>query len=201
MSTETPSASTVSAQKQRTARYLIGAGIVVALLGVAAILSPFIAGVGLSITIGALLVLGGLTHIAHAFSARGWAGSLWQIILAVVYATAGISLLANPVLGLTTLTFLLIAYLAISGLLEVMIGVKMRPNSQWRWFIASGGVSLLLSGLLWAGFPSNAEWAVGLLVGLHFLTTGLTLVAAGYFGQESSTTSGEETAESSPRSG
>lgn len=186
MSTETPSTSTVSAHQQRTSRYLIGAGILVVLLGVAAILSPFVAGVGLSITLGALLVVGGLTHTAHAFSARGWAGSLWQIALAVIYAVAGISLLANPVLGLTTLTLLLIAYLAISGLLEVILGVQIRPEPQWGWFIASGSVSLLLSGLLWAGFPSNAEWAVGLLVGFHFLTTGFTLIVVGYLGQESS---------------
>jgi uncharacterized membrane protein HdeD (DUF308 family) len=201
MSADTRTSSTVPAAQQRSSRYLIGAGIVVALLGLLAILAPFVTGIGLSITLGVLLVVGALAHVAHAFSARGWTGSLWQIVLGVVYAVAGVSLLVNPVLGLTTLTLLLIGYLAASGIVELVIGVKMRPDSQWGLFVASGAVSLVLAGLLWAGFPGNVVWAVGLLVGIHLLTTGATLAAVGYFGGEASTPSGEETPEGSPRGG
>jgi uncharacterized membrane protein HdeD (DUF308 family) len=202
MSTETPSTSpTESASQQRSTRYLVGAGLLLAVLGVVAMLVPLLSGVGLSIALGAVLVVGGLTHFVQAFRVRGWAGSLWQVVLAVLYALAGVSLIANPVLGLATLTLLLVAYLAVAGLVELVIGVKLRPDAQWGWFVASGVVSLVLAGLIWVGFPSTAAWALGLLVGVHLLTTGLALVFAGYLGRPESTTSGKDATEGSPRSG
>lgn len=161
-------------------RYLMGAGIVIAILGVLAIFAPFVTGVGLSILLGAFLVVGGIVHFAHAFSARGWTGSLWQIVLAIVYAVAGISLLVNPVFGLTTLTILLIIYLLVDGVAEIIVGLQSRSEPRWGWLVASGVISLVLAGLLWAGFPSTALWAIGLLFGISLLSTGISMVAIAY---------------------
>jgi uncharacterized membrane protein HdeD (DUF308 family) len=155
----------------------MAAGIIIAVLGVLAILTPFVSGVAISILLGALLVVGGFVHVAHAFSAQGWGGALWQVVLALVYGIAGIALLANPVLGLTTLTLLLIAYFLVEGLVEIVIGFKMRPESRWAWVALSGVISLALAALLWVGFPSTALWAVGLIVGISLLSTGISLIA------------------------
>jgi uncharacterized membrane protein HdeD (DUF308 family) len=163
-------------------------GVVIAVLGVLAILAPLVTGVALSILLGALLVVGGLVHVAHAFRAGGWTGSLWQVALGVLYTVAGISLLANPVVGLATLTLLLIVYFAIEGIVEVVGGLLTRSDPRWGWVVASGVVSLLLAALLWAGFPSTAAWAIGLLVGIQLLSTGLLLVAVGYLDREATTT-------------
>jgi uncharacterized membrane protein HdeD (DUF308 family) len=35
---------------------------------------------------------------------------------------------------------------------------------------------LLLAWLIWAGWPSSADWAIGLLVGINMLFFGLSLV-------------------------
>jgi len=201
MSTDTSSPPQAVPTTQSSTRYIVGTGLLIAVLGLAAILAPYVTGIGLSFLLGVLLLVGGLSHFVQAFVVSGWTGSLWQIDLAVIYVFAGISLLVNPIVGLTTLTLLLIAYLAVSGLVEVVIGVKTRPDARWGWFVASGVVSIVVAGLLWAGFPSTAEWAIGLLVGIHFLTTGLALVLVGYLGEEIPTTTGEGPAQSSPPSG
>jgi len=201
MSVDTPSVSSVvPSEEQRDWRYLAGVGIVIAVLGVFAILAPFVTGVGLSILLGSLFVVGGLAHATHAFSGDGWAGSLWQIVLAVLYAAAGIALLANPVLGLASLTILLVAYLALEGVVEIVGGLSMRSDPQWGWIVASGVLSIVLAGLLWAGLPSTALWAVGLLVGTHLLSTGLALVLVGYLERGTTTLPGE-TLDGEPRSG
>ena len=200
MSTDTTSTSSVSAEQERGSRYLIAAGIVIALLGVVSIFAPLVTGSGISIVLGALLVVGGFTHVTHAFSVQGWTGWLWQLVLAGVYVIAGISLLANPVLGLTTLTVLLIGYLFVTGAVELAMGVQMRPTQQWGLVAGSGVVSLLLAVLLWLGFPSTAAWAIGLIVGVHLLTAGLALVALGYMGQPSPAGRGETTG-GTPRGG
>ena len=201
MSTDIPSTPTASDDRQLSWQVLVGAGALVSVLGVVAIIAPFITSVTLSVVVGALLVVGGLGHVAHAFTAPGWAGSLWQVVLALVYTFAGISLLANPVLGLATLTLLLVFYLAIEGVAEILMGLGMRPAPQWGWFVASGVVSLVLAGMLWVGFPSTATWAVGLLVGAGLLSTGLAMVVAGYLGRRSSTSRVDETVGGKARSG
>lgn len=192
-STDSPVASTAMGDSQLSWKALMGAGVLISVLGLLAVLAPLVTGVGLSLLLGAFLVIGGLGHIAHAFTAPGWTGSLWQIVLALLYTFAGIALLVNPVLGLTSLTFLLIVYFAIEGLVEIVMGLQLRSESQWGWYVASGVLSLVLAGLLWAGFPSTAAWAVGLLVGIGLLSTGLTLIVAAYFGRRTSTSRVEET--------
>jgi uncharacterized membrane protein HdeD (DUF308 family) len=190
MSTDTAPASTVPDRSE--GRALVVAGALVAVLGIAAILAPYVAGIVLSILLGVLLVVGGLAHVAYAFRAGGWAGSLWQVALGVLYALAGISLLANPSIGLTTLTVLLIAYFFVGGLIEVAGGLLLRPDPQWGWVVGSGVVSLVLAVLLWAGFPSSADWALGLLVGIDLLSTGLVLVYVGYLDSRPSSAGGGE---------
>ncbi len=190
----------VTADSQRNWRYLMGVGVLITVLGVFAVAAPFVTGVTVSILLGALLVFGALGHVVNAFTAGGLAGTVWQVALAILYAVAGISLLANPVIGLTTVTLLLIAYFAAEGLIEIAVGVQRRAEPHWVWYVASGAVSLVLAGLLWAGFPSTAAWAVGLLTGLHLLSTGLLLVYVGYVGRHGGVASGGE-AMGEPRSG
>ena len=188
------------ADARRSWRYLTAAGVLITILGLIAIAAPFVTGVAVSVLLGILLVVGALGHAINVFSAGGAVGAIWQGALAVLYAVAGISLLANPVLGLTTVTILLIAYFAVEGIIEVAMGVGMRSDSRWPWYVVSGTVSVLLAGLLWAGFPSTAAWAVGLLTGIHLLSTGLLLAYVGYAARRSPTATGEAMS-GEPRSG
>ena len=153
------------------------AGAILAILGLLAILFPFITGLSLSILLGSLLVVGALVHVAHAFG-RGHRLGLraWQVVLGILYGVAGITFLANPIVGLTTLTLLVIAFFVVDGVIEIGWAIAGRGARGWLWLLGSGVVSLLLAGLLWAGFPSTATWAVGLLVGVNLLSTGLTLI-------------------------
>ncbi len=161
---------------QKGWRTLAIAGGVIALIGVLAIAFPFVTGISMTYLLGALLVLGGIVHGVHAFSARGWKGSLWQVTLGVVSALAGLLLLANPVLGLASLTLLVIAYLLVDGIAELGLSLRMGAQKGRGWIAASGAISLVLAGLLWLGFPADAMWAVGLLVGVSLLATGISMV-------------------------
>ena len=155
------------------------AGGIIAVLGLLGILCPYVTSVSISLLLGGALVVGGLVHVAHAFRARGWRGFAGQAALAIVYSFAGLSLLANPVLGLTTLTLLLIAYLLLSGVVEAVIGLQIRGDPKWGWVLASGVVSIVLGVLLLAGFPSTAAWALGLFFGISLLSTGVSMIVVG----------------------
>ncbi|MFU8869654.1 HdeD family acid-resistance protein [Natronococcus sp.] len=181
MSTPTTEPGTYSLQKGW--RTLALAGGVVALLGLLAILLPLATGIAITYLVGALLVGGGIVHAGHAFTARGWRGSLWQVALAAVSIGSGLLLLVNPVLGLLSLTILAIAYLLVDGIAELAASLQMDGETGRGWIAASGVTSLVLAGLLWIGFPADAAWAIGLLVGISLLMTGLSMVAVAYGGR------------------
>ncbi|WP_408959381.1 HdeD family acid-resistance protein [Natrinema sp. 74] len=158
-------------------RTLAIAGVLVGLIGILAVAFPFVTGLSVSLAIGALLVVGGIVHGVHAFTARGWRGSLWQLALAVVSVVAGIAVLAAPAVALLTLTIALVAYLLVDGIAELVLATRM-PSSRSRTAVAvSGVVGLVLAALLWVGFPATAAWAIGLLVGVNLLVTGLSMVS------------------------
>ncbi|WP_306056616.1 HdeD family acid-resistance protein [Natronococcus wangiae] len=181
MSTTTSEAGTESLR--RGWRTLALAGGVLVLLGLLAMLLPIATGVAITYLVGALLVVGGIVHAGHAVTARGWRGSLWQLTLAIVSVVAGILLLVNPVLGLLSLTILVIAYLLVDGVAELGMSLRMGGEPGRGWIAASGVTSLVLAGLLWAGFPADAAWAIGLLVGISLVVTGLSMVAVAYDGR------------------
>lgn len=191
MSETTRSTDTVSqsiSTFERSWRELMIAGAMLAIIGVLAIIFPFVTSVSLSILLGALLVGGALVHVAHAFSASGWSGAVWQVLLAIVYALAGVALLANPVVGLTTLTILLIAYFVVAGIVELFMAFQVRGESRWGWLLVSGVISLVLAGLLWASWPSSAAWAIGLLFGVNLLASGISMIAMAMSRREEAST-------------
>ena len=156
---------------------LMWSGALIALLGLVAVAFPFVTGISISIALGALLVVGGLVHVAHAFAGRGLQSFLYQALLGIIYAVAGVSLLANPVVGLASLTVLLAAFLVADAVVEIAVGLRMRSaDATWGWYVVSGALGLLVAGLIWIGWPASAAWAIGLLLGANLFTTGVAMI-------------------------
>ncbi|MFC7228337.1 DUF308 domain-containing protein [Salinirubellus salinus] len=182
MSTDTSAGTNVGGLQPVTrdqANVLVGAGVVIAIVGLLALVFPLVSGVTISIIVGAALVVGGLGHVASAFTVTGWRSRAGQLLLALVYAVFGILALANPVLTLTTLTILLVAYFLLEGVVLLALGLINRGERNWVLTVVSGAFSLLVALLVWLGLPSSAAWAIGVLFGANLLVTGGTMVVIG----------------------
>lgn len=182
---------------QDTWRLLMGVGVVLTLVGLLAIVTPFFTGITLSFLFGVYLIVGAVAHLVHAFSGRGWTGFVFQLILAILFAVGGLAFLFNPLVGLTALTILLIAFFLVEGFTELAMGFRLRPERGWLWVAVSGVASVLVAVLVWLSFPSSAAWAVGLLFGIGLFTSGLSMIATAMGGRaavkEATATSGTET--------
>jgi uncharacterized membrane protein HdeD (DUF308 family) len=157
-------------------RVLAGVGALIAVLGLIAIVSPFVTGVALSVILGVLLVVGGVGHGVHAISARGWRGFVWEALLAALYVVGGVALFVNPVVGLLTLTLILVAFFVAEGVVGVVLGLRLRPAAGWGWMLASGLVGVAAGAVVWLGWPTTALWVVGLVFGIRLLATGSAMV-------------------------
>lgn len=160
-------------------RTLTWVGVLLAVMGLVAIVFPFLSSLTIALLFGAALFIAAFAHVAHAFSAPGWAGALGEILLAVVFGIAGFVMLANPILSLTTLTLLLIGYLAAEGLVLLYFAWTLRSEGPWLWSVAAAVITFVLAGMLWVGFPSTAVWALGVLFGVNLVVTGVSMVFVG----------------------
>jgi uncharacterized membrane protein HdeD (DUF308 family) len=154
-------------------------GIVLLLLGLAAIALPLFAGLAIAILVGWLILIGGIVGLVTTFLARGAPGFWWSLLSAVLWIAAGIALLAAPIAGLVYLTFLLVVWFAFEGVSMIMYALAHRRSAtaRWAWVLATGIIDLVLAVVLLAGLPGTAAWAIGLLVGINLLAVGVSLTA------------------------
>ncbi len=166
----------VMAALRRNWGWFLGVGIASIVLGIVAIGAPLAAGLAIEMLIGSILVVAGILRFVHAMKSRPNQSWIAELIVSIVSMAAGVLLLLFPLQGLLTITFILAAYLMVSGAFRVMIAVQMRRMIHWGWMIASGIVALLLGLLIWAHFPSDAGWILGLFVGIDLIFGGWALM-------------------------
>lgn len=149
------------------------AGVVAVLVGCVAIAVPAAATVATAVFIGWMLIVGGLFLLVDAFSI----GSFERGAAAVLAVAAGIYLLAAPLNGTVTLTFVLALYFIAVGLMRLAIGWVGRGLQNAGLLMFNGALSLVIGLLIAFNLPSTASWAIGLLVGIDFLFFGLSTIA------------------------
>src|ERR1700691_4666890 len=153
-------------------------GIVLVILGVAAIVVPPIATLAFELIIGWLFLISGIVGLVTTFWMRNAPGFWWSLFSAVIAIAAGLVLLRCPISGTLSLTFVLIAFFVIEGIVTIMYAIDHRSqlSSRWGWMLASGIVDLILAGIIFAGLPGTAAWALGLLVGINLVFGGTAMI-------------------------
>lgn len=157
-------------------RWLFGTGIVMLILGLAAIFLPFVATLTIQALLAVIFIIAGAVQIVHAVKANQPKGFALRLLGAALYLGVGILLLAYPFEGALTLTLVLAALFIVAGAFKITLALHVRPVPSWGWILVSGILAILLGVLIWAGLPATARWAIGLLVGIELLFTGWTMI-------------------------
>ena len=155
-------------------------GIVLAVLGVAAIALPQFASLTIAIFLGWLFLIGGGIGLCRPQSWRAACRAIWwSLISAIVTIVAGVLLIGWPVSGAFSLTFILTAFLIADGVMMIMFGIEHRRlmSQRWGWFIVNGALDLMLAAIIILGLPGTALWVLGLIVGIDLLFGGVSLIA------------------------
>lgn len=152
----------------------IGWAIVMIVLGFLAVFLPLTTGLAVSILVGWIIVFGGFTYLAHAFAAQGAGGFLWRMLIGIVYIVGGGYLAFHPGLTLESLTLVVAAIFFIEGVVEIVVFFQFRTLPGAGWILFDGIVTLLLAYVIWHPWPSSATWAIGTLVGINLIVSGVT---------------------------
>jgi uncharacterized membrane protein HdeD (DUF308 family) len=152
-------------------------GIVLVVLGFAAIMLPVVATLAVALILGWLFLISGIVGLITTFMMRNAPGFWWSLVSAVLALGAGLILLARPVSGAISLTLVLIVFFVIEGVASIMLALEHKDAGRWGWLLASGVVDLILAALILVGLPGTAAWALGLLVGINMMFGGASLIA------------------------
>jgi uncharacterized membrane protein HdeD (DUF308 family) len=151
-------------------------GILLIVLGMAAVGSPFLAAVAVNVAIAWLIVLAGAVHVILAFRAHGAGSMIWKLLVGVAYVCFGIYLILHPVLAVASLTLVLATLFLIEGVLNIVLFAKMRSTGGSSWVLIDGIITIFLGLLIYLQWPSSAAWAIGTLVGVSMIISGISRV-------------------------
>ena len=179
-------------------------GIVMIVLGTLAIALPMAAAMTVEILLGILLLAGGVMQLIAACSKES-TNRFFTFISAALFGIVGGLLLARPWSGILTMTLLLSVFFAVEGIAKIISAFKMRPAKSWGWMAVSGLVTLALGGIIWAAWPGDAIWVIGLIVGIDLLFGGLATIMISLIMREMLSTpkspSGSEPSQGEPSQG
>ncbi len=157
----------------------VALGILLLVLGMAAIWYDVFTTVLTVTTLGVLLLAGGIIVLLHAGSSRKWSGFALHFLLGLLYMVLGFLLLRNPGIGALSLTMLMAAFFIASGVMRSIVAISVR-FSHWGWYLFSGLVSLALGVMIWLQWPLSGLFILGLFVGIELLLAGWTLIVLGF---------------------
>ena len=151
-------------------------GISLLILGVISVAAPVMAGTSVVIVVGIILLVAGIGQFVSGIRAESWGDKIMPVLLGVITALAGIGVIGHPLLGLGYLTILLLCFFIIEGIWKIIASFRYRPAPGWIWLALSGVLSLLLAYMIWKQWPMSGLWAVGVLVGVNLISTGISLI-------------------------
>jgi uncharacterized membrane protein HdeD (DUF308 family) len=169
----------------RNWKWLLASGILAILAGAVAISVPAFASVFTATFIGWVILFSSVFMLIDAFAPPRTVGRvLLRLLWAAMFVFVGIYLLAAPLEGTVTLTFVLAAWLIALGVLRLFAWMRARHEPGAGLVALNGLASLALGVLIAVELPSSADWAIGLLVGIDFLFYGFAATWTAIAGRE-----------------
>lgn len=167
-----------TALRERWLAYLIE-GILLVVLGAAAIVVPNWATVTVTIFLGWLFLVSGFAGLITTFWLKRAPGVWWSLLSAVLAIVVGALLIGWPVSGAISVTVALLIYFVAEGIFSIMFGLEHQRSlsGRWGWLVLNGIIDLFLVGAIVVGLPGVAAWVLGLLVGIDLLYGGAALIA------------------------
>jgi uncharacterized membrane protein HdeD (DUF308 family) len=159
---------------KKASGWVIVWGIVTFVCGILAIVLPLTFSFGISLIIGCLVLVAGIAHFVFAFQARSVDGFLWQILVSVLYGVAAICLLANPLLGVLSLAFLLAIFLLLESILEFALYFRLRRFRRSIWLLIDGIGTLIVGILMLSQWPPASPEIIGALIGISLMLSAVS---------------------------
>lgn len=153
-------------------------GILMIIFGILLLIFPFVGTFAIEILLGVTLLILGIMGFVMGIVSIHEKGSVFIFINGLIALIVGFLLLFYPWSGVIALTLLIGIFMIIQGIFE-MARSSSFPKS-WKTVVLIDGIFCLVLGILvLIGWPSDATWVIGLLLGLSLLFMGIVSICFG----------------------
>jgi len=157
----------------------IAIGVLTIVLGAFLIAYPLVTATITTLLLGWALIFVGIFQFVVALNSDSVGRFFVKAVLGILYGITGLALALFPFSGVTAITAMLGTLLVVHAGLASITAFQSRPRNGWAWFFVDVGSSLCLGLLILFQWPSNSIRAVGTMVGLAVLISGIPLIAVG----------------------
>ncbi len=166
-------------ETKRSAGWVTFLGILILIFGILAIGSPLITGLSVTIIVGVMITVTGISQVIHAFKLRFKQGLIIKIIMGLLSVLVGIYLMVRPLQGLLGITLILGVFFILDGIGGIAMAFDFRPDKGWGWVLFSGLTSVALGVLVFVQWPFSGIWLIGVMLGIRMLNAGLGMAFFG----------------------
>ena len=151
-------------------------GVSLIVLGMLTVGAPFVAAVAINAFVAWLLVLAAVVHLTVAFHTREAGSLILRVLVGLAYLFFGVYLIMHPAVGVASLTLVLASLFLVEGILNIALFFQVRSVHGSSWLLIDGIITLLLGLMIYMQWPSSSAWAIGTLVGVSMIISGITRV-------------------------
>ena len=156
--------------------WLMGAGVVLVLLGTFGLIASALFSLASAFSFGAMMLIGGGVLLANSFRREGWKSRILMLVVGALYVLTGVLVFLFPIAAVATLTLMVGAALVATGVLRIIMAFQMRPMNAWVWVLVSGLLSLLLGAMILYQWPTSSGWVLGTFLAIELIFQGWSYI-------------------------
>lgn len=156
-------------------------GLILILIGIAALMNPYMTVVASAAFLGCALILAGVNELYTWIAIRNLPNRpIWLPLLGVVDILAGMLFLSRIGLAIFTLLTLFAAWVLFSGMIRIYVAYRLKWEGVGSWWVMFlGGILMVLTGLLLAFNPFATALSIVAIAGFALAGIGLLTVLQG----------------------
>jgi uncharacterized membrane protein HdeD (DUF308 family) len=160
--------------------WIVAYGALMAMLGIVALILTETATIASVLLIGCFMIVAGVVEIGIGLRTRTWGRLLLWEAAGLIYIIAGLFAVMQPLFASVVLTLLLGAGLLATGLMRIVLGLRMVGSRTRGGVILAGVITALLGLLIVTGWPASSVIVLGTFLGIDLLLYGVTWMVFGY---------------------
>jgi uncharacterized membrane protein HdeD (DUF308 family) len=169
----------VLSKVHREAGQLMWVGWALAIIGVFSLVLPLVTGVAATRYLGWSLVVAGAAMLGRAFWLRHDGPFFTTLAFGAISLASGVFVVTRPLGGEFAVALCLGVVFLIQSGFEIALAVQTRPLPGWRWMVVSALASIAMAGVILAGARDLSLMALGAVIGVNFLSSGLAFLIIG----------------------
>ncbi len=157
--------------------FMLIAGVIALVGGIFALFNPLAATITAVLLTAWIFIIVGIIEIFSIFSATGWGGRIWALLLGALTIFLGVWMLSNPLPSVLALTWLIGILFLATGATKVILSFGVRGTGYFWIVLLSGILSIVLGIMVLSNFPYSAAVVLGTLLAIELISSGAANIA------------------------